>query len=202
MPATPICEVPRQARFRLEGWIGERLQANSNQWLLTAPIANPAMLQMFRDRDRQPRRALVPWAGEFAGKYLLSAVQGYRLSRDRRLRDLLRWFVKELTSVQDADGYLGPHPKSERLTGKTHNGQSPLWDLRGHYHCMLGLWSWWMETGFVSREQTGVPCDCATLPARAQQVRYIAPGFPCGKPPCPKRHAVRSPYRLTGDRFW
>lgn len=166
MPATPVCEPPREARFRLEGWIDERLQANLNQWLLTAPIANPAMLQMFRDRDRQPRRALVPWAGEFAGKYLISAVQGYRLNRDRRLRDLLQWFVKELLSVQDMDGYLGPHPRSERLTGKTHDGQSPLWDLWGHYHCMLGLLLWWRETG-----------DTAALQSACKAADYICRRF-------------------------
>ena len=33
------------------------------------------MLEIFRDRDRQPLRDMVPWAGEFAGKYLTSAVQ-------------------------------------------------------------------------------------------------------------------------------
>ncbi len=164
MPAAPVCEPPREARFRLEGWIADRLQANLNQWLLTAPIANPAMLQMFRDRDRQPRRALVPWAGEFAGKYLISAVQGYRLNRDRRLRDLLQWFVKELISVQDTDGYLGPHPRSERLTGKTHDGQSPLWDLWGHYHCMLGLLLWWRETGDADALQSA--CKAADLVCR------------------------------------
>ncbi len=164
MSVAPVCERARDCRFRLEGWIGERLQANLNQWLLTAPIANPAMLQMFRDRDRKPRRALVPWAGEFAGKYLISAVQGYRLSRDRRLRDLLRWFVRELISVQDADGYLGPHPKPERLTGKTHDGQSPLWDLWGHYHCMLGLWYWWQETGDAAALQSA--CKAADLICR------------------------------------
>lgn len=164
MPATPVCEPPREARFRLEGWIADRLHANLNQWLLTAPMANPAMLQMFRDRDRQPRRALVPWAGEFAGKYLLSAVHGYRLNRDRRLHDLLQWFVKELISVQDADGYLGPHPRSERLTGKTHDGQSPLWDLWGHYHCMLGLLLWWRETGDADALQSA--CKAADLVCR------------------------------------
>lgn len=164
MPATPVCEPPREARFRLEGWIADRLQANLNQWLFTAPIANPAMLQMFRDRDRYPRRALVPWAGEFAGKYLISAVQGYRLNRDRRLRDLLQWFVKELISVQDADGYLGPHPRSERLTGRTHDGQSPLWDLWGHYHCMLGLLLWWRETGDADALQSA--CKAADLVCR------------------------------------
>lgn len=161
MPITPVCEPPAGARSRFDGWIGRRLEVNLNHWLLTAPVANPAILQMFRDRDRQPRRALVPWAGEFPGKYLISAVQGYRLSRDRRLRELLRQFVRELSSVQDTDGYLGPHPKSERLTGKTHDGQSPLWDLWGHYHCILGLLYWWQETSDDSALQTA--CRAADL---------------------------------------
>lgn len=67
MPITPVCEPPAGARFRFDGWVGGRLEANLNHWLLTAQVANPAILQMFRDRDRQPRRALVPWAGEFPG---------------------------------------------------------------------------------------------------------------------------------------
>lgn len=162
MSIAPVCEPPREARFRLDDWVGERVQVNLNHWLLTAPIANPAMLQMFR--DRQPRRALMPWAGEFPGKYLISAVQGYRLSRDRRLRALLQQFVAEMISVQDTDGYLGPHLRSERLTGRTHDGQSPLWDLWGHYHCMLGLLYWWQETGDNSALQAA--CRAADMVCR------------------------------------
>ena len=58
------------ARFDLSGFVGERIRENAENWLLRAPDANPAMLQILRDRDRQPVRDLVPWAGEFAGKYL------------------------------------------------------------------------------------------------------------------------------------
>ena len=64
-----------QARFEFTGPVGERIQANLDNWLLRAPQANPGMLEMFRVRDRQPVPQLVPWAGEFVGKYLLSAVQ-------------------------------------------------------------------------------------------------------------------------------
>jgi len=64
MTVAPACERPRGCRFRFEGWIGQRLQANLNQWLLTAPIANPAMLQMFRDRDRKPRRSRYRLTGD------------------------------------------------------------------------------------------------------------------------------------------
>ncbi len=160
----PLLEVPQGVRFRLGGLVGERVIANQENWLLQAPIANPAMLQMFRDRDRTPRRALMPWSGEFPGKYLTSAVGGYRLTRDRRLRRFLAEFVRDLISVQDADGYLGPHPRSERLTGKQHDGKWPLWDLWGHYHCILGLLHWWQETG--DRSALEAACKAADLLCR------------------------------------
>ena len=140
-------ERARAARYSFDGPIGARLLANLRNWLLTAPQANPAMLEMFRDRDKAPRRDLVPWAGEFAGKYLMSAVLGWRLSHDARLRAQLDRFADDLISVQDTDGYMGPFPRDQRLTGKTIGGKSALWDLWGHYHCMLGLLLWYEETG-------------------------------------------------------
>lgn len=139
---------PKTGQYTFYGLMGHRLDANLEQWLLIAPHANPAMLEMFRDRDREPRRDLVPWAGEFAGKYLTSAVLAWRIGRDERLRAQLDRFVDELIGTQDAEGYLGPFPRSERLTGRTADGRNHLWDLWGHYHCMLGLLLWHEETGY------------------------------------------------------
>lgn len=139
-------ERPRGARYVFHGPIEQRLAANLEQWLLVAPQANPAMLEMFR--DRLPRRNLVPWAGEFAGKYLTSAVLAYRLTPDERLRAQLDRFVDEFIACQDADGYLGPFPRAERLTGKTADGKHALWDVWGHYHGMLGLLLWYQEAGY------------------------------------------------------
>jgi len=74
---SPVLERIAGVEMRFRGPMGERLEANRRHWLLTAPHANPAMLEMFRDRDREPARDLVPWAGResFAGKYLTSAVR-------------------------------------------------------------------------------------------------------------------------------
>jgi hypothetical protein len=96
----------RKVRYAFHGLVGQRLAANLEQWLLVAPQANPAMLEMLRDRDRSPRRDLVPWAGEFAGKYLTSAVLAYRITPDERLRAQLDRFVDELIATQDDEGYL------------------------------------------------------------------------------------------------
>lgn len=88
-PASELGRLPfdslSQARFQFTGPVGERLQANVDQWLLCAPQSNPGMLEMFRVRDRQPTPQLVPWAGEFVGKYLISAVQALRMSENPQL---------------------------------------------------------------------------------------------------------------------
>ncbi|MGC9360625.1 MAG: beta-L-arabinofuranosidase domain-containing protein [Anaerolineae bacterium] len=135
------------ASYAFEGHMGERIQRNQNHWLLTAPQANPGMLAMFYDRDRQPQRDLVPWAGEFAGKYLTSAVLCYRFTRDKRLADQIARFVAALQGAQAENGYLGPFPKDQRLIGKTANGEHDTWDLWGHYHTILGLLLWHQESG-------------------------------------------------------
>jgi uncharacterized protein len=146
----PACERAAETHFQLSGVIDAYLRAVTRNWLLIAPDANPGMLEMFRDRDRQPLRAMEPWAGEFAGKYLTGAVQVYRLTHDEVLRTYLAEFVRELSSLQDDDGYLGPWPRDSRLTGTAPNvgkgTAGPTWDAWGHYHVMLGLLTWYDET--------------------------------------------------------
>jgi DUF1680 family protein len=144
--------------FAMRGVIGDYLRAVSEQWLKPAPFSNPAMLDMFRDRDREPKRELMPWSGEFAGKYLTSAVQVLRLTADPELRRLIADFVARFCALQDDDGYLGPWPRENRLTGEAPNVRLRLgneewdayrktWDAQGHYHSMLGLLLWFEETG-------------------------------------------------------
>ena len=145
----PAFEPAPGRRITLAGEVGRRLEAVTTQWILPTPSANPAILEMFRDRDRKPPRQQVAWAGEFAGKYLTHAVQIYRLTRDAKLKDHVEWFVRELISLQADDGYLGPWPKKWRLTGQAPAaGNRPsdkrviTWDAWGHYHIMLGLLLW------------------------------------------------------------
>jgi len=127
------------ARFEFRGPVGERVKANVENWLLRAPQSNPGMIQMFRVRDRQPVPQLVPWAGEFVGKYLISAVQALRMSDDPRLREQVRAVVQEFIATQAEDGYLGPFPKKDRLLKN--------WDLWGHYHAITALLLWHEQTG-------------------------------------------------------
>ena len=138
----------KDATFQLRGHVGDQVDQVTKNWLLRAPDDNPAMLAMFADRDRQPHRDLLPWSGEFAGKYLTGATQVLRLARDPALRKHLEGFVPKLIALQAEDGYLGPFPKEFRLTGKAPNvGGGATWDAWGHYHVMLGLLTWHELTG-------------------------------------------------------
>ena len=136
--------------IKLEGPVRNYLTAITRNWLLPAPEANPAILAMFADRDRAPYRDLLPWSGEFAGKYVTGATQVLRATGDAGLRDHLHRFIARLVALQDADGYLGPFSRGHRLTGSAPNvggKEGPTWDAWGHYHTMLGLLLWHEATG-------------------------------------------------------
>jgi len=167
-----VLDRPVKAEYQLAGCVGEYLRNVTERWVKAAPLSNPGMLQMFRDRDRKPLRNMVPWAGEFAGKYLTGAVLVLRTRPDKELKAFLGEFVKELIACQADDGYLGPWPAGSRLANRAPNfvsGFTPLrwpwpqfghyvvrpggkvgggtWDTWGHYHVMLGLMLWSDTTG-------------------------------------------------------
>lgn len=155
-PTSDVLARAGGSEYRIDGPVGAYIENLIAQWLLRAPDANPAMLEMMRDRDHAPLREMVPWAGEFAGKYLTGAVEVMRLSGDDRLRWYLDIFVRRLLSLQADDGYLGPWPKAHRLTNRRpvprirderREATDWSWDTWGHYHVMMGLMHWHEATG-------------------------------------------------------
>ncbi len=127
------------ARMNFSGPLGARIDANVRGWLLPCPAANPGMLEMFALRDRQPASKLVPWAGEFVGKYLLSAIGTLSMVDDAALEKQVASVIEQLYAAQADDGYLGPFPRDQRLLAN--------WDLWGHYHIMQALLMWHERTG-------------------------------------------------------
>jgi hypothetical protein len=202
----PVLDSCTDAEFALGGELGRRLEAVTRQWILPAPHANPGMLEMFRQRDRKPSHDMVPWAGEFAGKYLTHAVQILRLTRDAELRDQIRWFVGELTALQDTDGYLGPWPQEFRLrTGAPNCSKAPddlsePWDAWGHYHTMVGLLLWHEETG----DKRALACTrriadmiCRRFLDNPNERLHDTRAHEMNQAPV---HSLAWLYRLTGER--
>lgn len=178
------------ARFDFQGPLGKRVEANIKNWLLRAPQSNPGMLEMFRVRDRKPVPQLVPWAGEFVGKYLISAVQALRMSDDARLRQQVKGVVADFIATQAEDGYLGPFPKQERLLGH--------WDLWGHYHAVLALTMWHEQSGdaaALAAARKAADLVCTTYLDTSRRV------FDAGDPEMNMSilTAMAMLYRLTGE---
>ncbi len=128
----PVLQTPAGLDLKLGGFVGERLRANLDNWELRVPAANPAMVQMFYDRDRLPDRRLLPWSGEFIGKYLCSSILSYRLLHDPRQKPNIDRLVNALIDSQGADGYLGAFDHHDRLTGSN-------WDMWNHYWAIRAL---------------------------------------------------------------
>ncbi|HVR75592.1 MAG TPA: beta-L-arabinofuranosidase domain-containing protein, partial [Planctomycetota bacterium] len=186
-------DAPPGVRLTFRGPIGERIERNIDNWLLVAPSANPGMLEMFRVRDRKPEPRLVPWAGEFAGKYLISAVEALRLTEREDLRRQVERFVKDLIATQAEDGYLGPFPLRDRLRGN--------WDLWGHYHVMLGLLLWHEHSGDTEAfkavgKAADLICDIYLDTGR----RVIDAGSP--EMNMAVIHVLGCLHRLTGNERW
>jgi DUF1680 family protein len=127
----PVLAAPPELRLTINGLIGDRIGANESNWLIPAPATNPGIIEIFNQRLNL-RDNPVAWAGEFAGKYLISAVQSLRLTSNPALDFVVRQFVSQLIATQGTDGSLG----------------LPLqWDLWGQYHVILGLLRWYEQTG-------------------------------------------------------
>ena len=134
--------------FDLKGYLGRRFKSNERNWLHNAMASNPSMMGFFDIRDSDPK-AMVPWFGEFPGKILTSLSLTYEMTRDADTYAEAEKYVSELSRVIGDDGYLGPHPKERRMDGETHpelagrKSMDKLWDVWGHYHCILGLLMWY-----------------------------------------------------------
>ncbi len=186
-----VLDFDPHAHYALSGVVGERIAANKTGWLLPAPSANPGLLAMFRLRDRQPVPQLVPWAGEFVGKYLISAIQALRMDSDPKLKMTVSSVVRELVSCQAEDGYLGPFPRDERLL--------KYWDLWGHYHVMQALLMWHEQTGDASAlEATRKAADLACRIYLGETRRPRDAGS--SEMNLAIIHALGRLYRITGEK--
>ena len=146
----PEFETPRQLHLDFTGFVGSRLAANLEGWELRTPGANPALIEMFYDRDRTPPRDLLPWHGEFVGKYLCSAILSHRILRDPRQKELIQSVARRFIASQAEDGYLGPFPQDSRLSGLRQGEgflQTQLWDVWGHYWAIQALILYYEDFG-------------------------------------------------------
>lgn len=72
---------------------------------------------MFHERDLKPYRDLLPWSGEFAGKYMIGAYYIYKLTLNKKLYLYMQKFIDELITCIAEDGYTGLLSKGMSFNG-------------------------------------------------------------------------------------
>lgn len=167
MKGTCVFRPLAEKEMHLTDVVGRLMDNITDRWLLTVREADPAILAMFGDSDIAPQRDMLPWSGEFAGKYLTGAVQICSMTKDSRLFAYLHDFVDALIALQKPNGYLGPWPEQFQLTGRApvmgyefdpehqpHDSQT--WDAWAHYHVMYGLLRWYQFSG----DEKALRCVC------------------------------------------
>ncbi len=119
--------------FRLEGYLGERIDANRHGILMDKDEA--ALLAPFRDRGNKDQS----WIGEHVGKWLSAAAIACRHAPDDdALRAKLIRVADGLIATQEDDGYLGTYIKSDRWTS---------WDVWVLKYNLIGLIEAYDTTG-------------------------------------------------------
>jgi len=119
------------AAQRIEGLLGERMQANLKGRLLHVDDAR--LLKGFQQRPGEQA-----WIGEHAGKFLDGAASAWLYSEDAALRQKMDGIARGLVAAQLADGYLGTYPDDRRWTS---------WDVWVHKYDLIGLLRYHEITG-------------------------------------------------------
>ena len=63
-----------ETKLNFEGFIGDRIKINEKEWLLQILDTNPAITEMFSQRDLETVPNIDTWSGEYPGKFLTGAV--------------------------------------------------------------------------------------------------------------------------------
>ena len=146
---SPVFTAAYGTKYQFDPRMQLYLSGIVNHWQLGIADRNPAILAMFESRNKPNNGRLLPWSGEFAGKYLTGAVEVLRLTDDQQLKAYLERFVKTLIGLQENNGYLGPWTKEHQLknTKPGTGSERYTWDTWNHYHLMIGLTKWYELTG-------------------------------------------------------
>ena len=115
--------IPELGTVKLSGYAGTKLSDCLVNGVL--PVDPDYLVEPFRHREEKWM-----WQSEFWGKWITSAIDGYRYNKDPRLLAKIKEGVTGLISTQTPDGYIGNYAPEYRLQ---------QWDIWGMKYCLLGL---------------------------------------------------------------
>lgn len=117
---------------QIDGFIGNKLDLCIENRLMAQDIDR--VVQPFRDKPDGN------WGfrSEFWGKWFTGAMLGYAYQPTEAHKAVIEKAVRDLMATQDANGYIGTYPDEYHLGD---------WDIWGRKYVMLGLLSYYDQTG-------------------------------------------------------
>lgn len=170
----------------IEGWLGERLNRNLTERLLK--VDEQGLLAGYFNRPGEQE-----WIGEHIGKYLETAANMYRYTRNAALKEQMDRMAQQLIACQLPDGYLGTYTPDQYWTS---------WDVWSHKYNLLGLLAYYNLTGY---EPALTACRrmgdllCRMFGTGPGQRDIVAAGTHVGMAPMSVLDPMTDLYRQTGD---
>ncbi|MFT4156242.1 beta-L-arabinofuranosidase domain-containing protein [Parafilimonas sp.] len=118
-----VLHIPEYKAFVMSGYVGNKINLCINNGILKTD--ENYLVEPFRHKEEERQ-----WQSEFWGKWLTSAADAYRYTKDKRLLEKLKNAVNGLLATQMPDGYIGNYAPAYRLKE---------WDIWGMKYCLLGL---------------------------------------------------------------
>ncbi|HEY4299910.1 MAG TPA: beta-L-arabinofuranosidase domain-containing protein [Candidatus Didemnitutus sp.] len=176
------------AQVHLDGWLGQRIDANVAHRL--AVVDTAPLLAGFQHRPGDH-----PWIGEHIGKWLHAATLAWEYTGDSALREKLDANVRALFATQEADGYLGTYAPARRF------GLYPDadWDVWVHKYDLIGLLTYYRYTGNEAALTAARRIGDLLIRTFPSQHSILAAGTHVGMAATSVLEPVVLLYRATGD---
>jgi len=131
----------KNGKYSFKGFVGKRIKVVEKEWLLKFIKYNPAIFQIFKDKERKKRYPLDAWSGEYPGKFLTGLTYFFNISNNPKIMEISNTIKNVILSTMGKDGYIGPFSRKKRLYSEIKKTEynCQVWDLWGHYHCIYGL---------------------------------------------------------------
>lgn len=136
-------------RYNFKGFVGNRIKKAEKEWLLKFIDYNPAIFQIFKDKDRRKGFPnLDAWSGEYPGKFLTGLTYFLNISHNPKILEIANTVLNTISSSMDKDGYVGPFSQEKRLYSEIKKPEynCQVWDLWSNYHFIYGLLNFYKFT--------------------------------------------------------
>ncbi len=174
-------------KIKIEGWLGERLQANTQMRL--KKVDEDAILAGYINRPGSHS-----WIGEHVGKFLDAACDAYENNHDAALKIQIDRSAQQLIASQLPDGYLGTYEPDGHWTS---------WDVWSHKYCIIGLLKYYKISGFkpaLEASEKAANLLCKTFGYSKGQLDIINAGSHVGMAATSVLEPMVDLYTFTGNK--